>query len=543
MQTHEVFNQSLPLYGHNVADDPTLLEGLVREGAEWAVKDVSRLGLLAGTEHVQQLGRLANENPPILRPYDRFGNRIDDLEFHPAWHELMSTAVANGMHGSAWANARSGSHVARAAKFYVWSNVEAGHTCPISATYAAVPSLREAPELAAIYEPLLSNSSYEGGLKPPLQKAGLLATMSMTEKQGGSDIRANTTRATLQSDGTYRIVGHKWFTSATMADLFLVTAQTDAGVTCFLVPRVLPDGTHNNVRLMRLKDKLGNRSNPSAEIEYENAFAWRIGDEGRGVPTIIKMVNMTRLDCLIGAASGMRRGVTQAAHHAIHRKAFGKYLIDQPLMRNVLADLAVESEAASLLMMRLAGAHDRAMRGDEAESDFLRLALAVGKYWVCKRWPAHAAEAMECLGGNGFIEESQMPRLFRESPLNGIWEGSGNVSAFDVLRAITKKSRTVEAFFGEVALAGPEASSIHRAVGEIRAQLTDLADAEISARRVIERMALVLQASLLVRHGDPAVADAFIVSRLDGDRGSVYGTLPPGVDFSAILDRVTPKVG
>ena len=338
--------------------------------------------------------------------------------------------------------------MARAAKFYVWSNVEAGHTYPISATYAAVPSLREAPELAAIYEPLAAAVRRTACTSTP--KAGLLATMSMTEKQGGSDIRANTTRATLQPDGTYRIVGHKWFTSATMADLFLVTAQTDAGVTCFLVPRVLPDGTHNNVRLMRLKDKLGNRSNPSAEIEYENAFAWRIGDEGRGVPTIIKMVNMTRLDCLIGAASGMRRGVTQAAHHATHRKAFGKYLIDQPLMRNVLADLAVESEAASLLMMRLAGAHDRAMRGDEAESDFLRLALAVGKYWVCKRWPAHAAEAMECLGGNGFIENRRC-RVCSESPRSTEFGRQRNVSALDVLRAITKKSRTVEAFFGEVA--------------------------------------------------------------------------------------------
>lgn len=542
MQTHEVFNQSVPLYD-NVADDPTLMEGLVREGAEWAVVDVRQLGELAGSERMQELGRLANENPPKLKPYSRFGQRIDDIEFHPAWHELMSAAVANGMHGAPWANPKVGSHVARAAKFYVWSMVDAGHCCPISATYASIPSLRENPDLAAIYEPLLSNSSYEPGLKPPLKKAGLLATMSMTEKQGGSDIRANTTRATLQPDGTYRIVGHKWFTSATMADLFLVTAQTDAGVGCFLVPRVLPDGTHNNVRLMRLKDKLGNRSNPSAEIEYENAFAWRLGEEGRGVPTIVKMVNMTRLDCLTGSASGMRRGVTQAAHHASHRKAFGKYLIDQPLMRNVLADLAIDSEAASLLMMRLAGAFDRSTRGDKAETEFLRLALAIGKYWICKRAPAHAAEALECFGGNGFIEESQMPRLFRDSPLNGIWEGSGNVAALDVLRAMAKNPNSVEAFFAEVALAGRELPSIKRAVSEIRAQLKDTANAEILARRVIERMALVLQASLLVRQGVPAVADAFIASRLDGDRGSVYGTLPAGVDFSAILDRVTPKVG
>lgn len=538
MQTHEVFNQSVPLYGHNVAADATLRAGLETEGAAWALPEIDALGTLAGTEHVQELGRLANENTPILKPYDRFGHRIDALEFHPAWHELMGTAVANGMHGAPWQDLRPGAHVARAAKFYVWSNVEAGHTCPISATYASIPALREQPDLAATWEPLLSSGSYQGGLSTPLDKPGLLATMSMTEKQGGSDIRANTTRAVQQSDGTYLLTGHKWFTSATMADLFLVLAKTDAGVTCFLVPRVLEDGTMNNVRLMRLKDKLGNRSNPSAEIEYENAFGWRIGEEGRGVPTIIKMVNMTRLDCLIGAASGMRRGLVQAAHHASHRSAFGNLLINQPLMRNVLSDLAVESEAASLLMMRLAGAHDRSVQGDAQEAQFLRLALAVGKYWVCKRWPAHAAESLECFGGNGFIEESQMPRLFRESPLNGIWEGSGNVAALDVLRAMAKSPETVDAFFSEVALASHPA--IDREVASIKNQLTDVANAEIIARRVIESMALVLQASLLLRLGGQAVADAFIATRLDGDRGSVYGTLPTGVDFDAILNRTVP---
>jgi len=541
MHTHDVVNQSQALEGHNVADDQTLMDGLVREGAAWAVDEVSNLGQFAGTAEVQDWGRQANENPPSLRPYDRFGHRIDDIEFHPAWHKLMGKAVSEGMHGTPWSDPREGSHLARTAKFYVWSNVDAGHTCPISATYASIPALRDSPELAGIYEPLLSTTIYEPGLTPPLGKAGLLATMSMTEKQGGSDLRANTTRATLQSDGSYRILGHKWFTSATMCDLYLVLAQTNAGITCFLVPRVLPDGTHNNVKLMRLKDKLGNRSNPSAEVEYENAIAWRIGEEGRGVGTIIKMVNQTRLDCLSGAASGMRRGVTQAANHATHRKAFGNYLIDQPLMQNVLADLAIESEAATLLMTRLAGANDRAIRGDDAESNFLRLALAIGKYWICKRWPAHAAESLECFGGNGFIEESQMPRLFRESPLNGIWEGSGNVAALDVLRAMAKSPQSVEVFFDEVLLAG-ENPGIARAVAGLRAQLSDLAHAEIIARRVIEQMALVLQASLLVRFGHPAVADAFVTSRLDGDRGSVYGTLPTGVDFSSILSRVTPTL-
>lgn len=541
MRTHEVTNQSFPLAGHNVAlDDPTLMEGMRREGAAWAVDGLSALGQLAGTAEVQDWGRVANENPPTLKPYDRFGNRIDDIEFHPAWHDLMSVSVREGIHGSPWADTREGSHTLRSAQLYVWANVEAGHTCPIGATYAAIPPLRANPELAAIYEPLLSSRIYEPGLTAPLGKAGLLATMSMTEKQGGSDLRANSTRAIAQGDGSYLITGHKWFTSATMCDLILMLAQTEAGPTCFLVPRVLPDGSLNDVRLMRLKDKLGNRSNPSAELEYDNAIGWRLGDEGRGIPTIIKMVNLTRLDCLIGAASGMRRGVTQAIHHATHRQAFGKHLINQPLMRNVLSDLAVESEAATLLMMRLAGANDRSIRGDESETEFLRLALAIGKYWVCKRWPAHAAESLECFGGNGYIEESQMPRLLRESPLNGIWEGSGNVAALDVLRAMTKSPQSVDAFFREVELAGAE-PRIRRAVTEVKNLLAGAAEDGFTARYVIEQMALLLQASLLLRDGHPAVADAFITSRLEGNRGSVYGTLPTGIDTGAILDRVTMK--
>ncbi|MGW4153186.1 acyl-CoA dehydrogenase family protein [Micromonospora chersina] len=542
MTTHEVVNQVPPLAGYDAADDPALLDGLAREGAGWAAVELHELGRLGGAAPAIEHGRLANEHPPVLRTHDRYGHRIDEVEFHPAWHELMRTAVAHGLHAAPWADDRPGAHVARAAKFYTW-RPDAGHGCPISMTYAAVPALRHAPDLAARYEPLLTSTAYDFGLRAPLTKRGLLAGMSMTEKQGGSDVRANSTVAHPDPDGTYRLVGHKWFTSAPMCDIFLTLAQAPGGLTCFLVPRVRPDGTRNPMRLMRLKDKLGNRSNASAEIEYEHAVAWRVGDEGRGVRTIIDMVNLTRLDCVIGAAAGMRQGVITAVHHATHRAAFGRYLVDQPLMRNVLADLAVESEAATFLMMRLAGATDRSARGDAGETAFKRLALAVGKYWVCKRWPAHAAEALECLGGNGYVEESGMPRLFRESPLNSIWEGSGNVAALDVLRAVAREPQVMEAFQAEVGAAEGADPRLDAAVRRLRADLSDRDDLELRARRVVERLALVLQGSLLVRHGHPAVADAFCASRLGGDHGQAFGTLPSGVDFAAIISRATPKVG
>lgn len=541
MTTHDVFNQVPELVGHDTAEDPALLDGLVREGAGWATAEVHRLGRLSGSAEAQEWGRLANEHPPVLRTHDRYGHRVDTVEFHPAWHELMRTAVTHGLHAAVWADDRGGAHVARAAKFYTW-RPEAGHGCPVSMTYAAVPALRQSPELAAQYEPLLSAGSYDFGLRAPLTKTGLLAGMSMTEKQGGSDVRANTTRAQPQPDGSYRLTGHKWFTSAPMCDVFLTLAQAPDGLTCFLVPRVRPDGTLNPLRLMRLKDKLGNKSNASSEVEYENAVAWRVGDEGRGVRTIIEMVNMTRLDCVIGAASGMRQGVVTATHHAVHRQTFGAYLVDQPLMRNVLADLAVESEAATVLMMRLAGATDRSVRGDASETVFKRLALAVSKYWVCKRWPAHTAEALECLGGNGYVEESGMPRLFRESPLMSIWEGSGNVAALDVLRAMVKEPQAVEAFFTEVSAAAGADARLDGAVRRLRGELADVKDIEMRARRIVERMALVLQGSLLVRYGHQAVADAFCASRLGGDWGHALGTLPSGVDLTAIIARSTPKV-
>ena len=533
--THEVFNQVPPLAGHDTADDPALLDGLFREGGGWAAEEIHELGRIAGSEQAQEWGRLANEYRPVLRTHDRYGHRIDEVEFHPAWHELMRVAVGHGLHAAPWAG-RTGSHVARAAKFYVW-RVDAGHGCPISMTYAVVPALRHAPELAQQYEPLLTTDTYDFGLRPPLTKAGLIAGMSMTEKQGGSDVRANTSRAEPQPDGTYLLTGHKWFTSQPMCDIFLVLAQAPGGLTCFLLPRVLPDGTRNAMHVQRLKDKLGNHSNASSEVEYDQAVVWRVGEEGRGVRTIIEMVNMTRLDCVTGAAAGMRQGVVQAAHHAAHRKAFGAYVVDHPLMRNVLADLAVESEAATVLMLRLAGATDR------GETAFKRLALAVSKYWVTKRWPAHAAEALECLGGNGYAEESGMPRLFRESPLNSIWEGSGNVAALDVLRAMVKEPETIEAFFQEVETAAGADARLDAAVREVKDSLTDIATAEVRARRIVERLALVLQGSLLVRYGHPAVADAFGASRLAGDHGLAFGTLPAGLDLGAIIARATPKIG
>lgn len=537
--THEVTNQVPPLAGHDVADDPALLAGLERAGAGWAAGEVHELGRLAGSEQVQEWGRLVNENEPVLRTHDRYGNRIDEVEFHPHWHELMTVAVSHGMHGTPWRDARPGAHAARAAKFYVWSQAEAGHSCPVSMTYAAIPALRANPELAARYEPLLAATEYDFGLREPSGKRGLIAGMSMTEKQGGSDVRANTTTATPNADGSYTLVGHKWFTSAPMSDLFLTLAQAPGGLSCFLLPRVLPDGSRNPIRLQRLKDKLGNRSNASSEIEYDNAVGWLVGEEGRGVRTIIEMVNNTRLDCTLGSASGMRLGAVRAVHHATHRRAFGKALADQPLMANVLADLVVEAEAAATVAMRLAAAGDRP--GDAQEQAFRRLGLAVSKYWVCKRAPAHAAEALECFGGNGYVEESGMPRLYREAPLSSIWEGSGNVAALDALRAMGRQPESVAAFFTEVEQAAGGDARLDDAVDRLRKELTDLDSLEYRARRLVEAMALVLQGSLLVRHGHPAVADAFCASRFGGDWGIAFGTLPAGVDTGAIVERAAVR--
>ena len=425
---------------------------------------VSEIGRFAGSAQAQRWGREANENEPVLKTHDRFGNRIDEVEFHPAWHELMAKGVGFGLHSLPWSEPQPGAHVARTAGFMCFSQAEAGVGCPISMTYSAIPALRKQPELAAEWEPRFLSQGYDGELRPPPTSPGRCAGMAMTEKQGGSDVRANTTTATPLNGGgpgaEYEIVGHKWFCSAPMCDAFLVLAQTESGISCFLMPRFTPDGERNRFHIQRLKDKLGNRSNASSEVEFRGAWARMIGEEGRGVPTIIEMVNHTRLDCVGGGATGLRAGVAMAIHHCQERSAFGKLLVEQPLMQNVLADLAVESEAATIGAMRLARSYDESIAGDEAATNFKRVANAVLKYWICKRAPVHAVECLECFGGNGYVEESGMPRLFRESPLASIWEGSGNVQCLDVLRAMVKSPESVEAFFGEIAEApGPSRGS------------------------------------------------------------------------------------
>jgi putative acyl-CoA dehydrogenase len=604
--THEVRNQVPPLAGHDIAEDPALLAAVTREGAAWALPGLHELGFLAAAPQTQDQARLANEHPPVLRSHDRYGNRIDEVEFHPAWHQLMTVAVSHGLHAAPWAAGQAGAaspagppgpadqagpacpadqagadrvagaHVARAAGFYVWTQAEAGHGCPVSMTYAAVPALRREPGLAARFEPLLTAPVYDPGLRAPAGKAGLLAGMAMTEKQGGSDVRAGTTRAVPAGDG-YLLTGHKWFCSAPMSDLFLVLAQAPEGLTCFLLPRVLPDGTPNAMYIQRLKDKLGNRSNASAEVEYANAFAWRVGEPGRGVATIIEMVSATRLDCVLGSAAAIRQACVAAVHHASYRQTFGRALIAHPLMTSVLADLALEAEAATSLALRLAGAADRAARGDAAEAALLRLALPAAKFWVCKRAPMVAAEALECLGGNGYVEESGLPRLYREAPLNSVWEGSGNVTALDVLRALRRSAGSAAALLAEAGLARGADPRLDQAIAALGTTLKDAAagastgtagtaaagagagpaasagadrpddlGAEFRARQLAATISVVLAAALLVRHAPAAVADAFCASRLGPDApagpAAPFGLLPDRLSLRPVLDRARAVV-
>jgi putative acyl-CoA dehydrogenase len=541
-ETHQVLNQPPPLVDYDAfLADAALLEGVRREGAGWAEPLLHEVGRAAGSAEAIELGFAANSHPPVLRTHDRYGHRIDEVEFHPTWHELLERAIRWGLHALPWQNPTSGAHVARVAAFYLWSQVESGHGCPVSMTHAAVPALRAAPELDATWEPLLMSQVYDPRLRPPQEKRGALCGMAMTEKQGGSDVRANTTRAERLSGAEYLLTGHKWFCSAPMCDAFLVLARAPGGLSCFFLPRVLEDGTRNNVFIQRLKDKLGNRSNASAEIELEGAWAVQVGEEGRGVRTIIEMVNFTRLDCIAGTAALMRQAVAQATHHAAHRSSFGRKLIAQPLMRNVLADLALEAEAATVLLLRLARACDGAMAGDEQETRLKRLGTAIGKYWVCKRGPAHTAEALECLGGNGYVEESIMPRLYREAPLNSIWEGAGNVNCLDVLRAMAKEPETVEAYLTEVELAAREDSRLRAALHSLQDDLRNTED-EGQARRLVERMALVLQGALLMRSSPSVVTEAFYVSRLARHGGLIFGTLPAGLDLEAIIDRARTQI-
>ena len=495
-----------------------------REGGAWGVDRAREAGAVAGSGEALEHGRRAERNVPLLRTHDRYGNRIDQVELDPSWHWLLRGAVEREIHSLPWLDPHPGAHVVRAALFMLWGNVNAGVMCPVSMTYAAVPALRDgAPDLAAEWEPCLTAPDYD---------TGALAGMAMTEKQGGSDVRANITRADPVGDGLYEVHGHKWFCSYPPCDVFLVLAQAPAGLSCFLVER------GSGMEFQRLKDKLGTRSLPSSEVEFRGARGRLVGEEGRGVPAIIRMVNHTRLDCLLGGATGMRRGTVEAIHHARHRSAFGALLVDQPAMRNVLADLAIESEAATIAALRVARAYD-----DPSDAAFRRFATAVMKYWVCKRAAAHAAEALECLGGNGFVEESVMPLLYRDAPLNSIWEGSGNVAALDVLRAMVKEPEGLPAFLEECGLAAGADARLDAHLERMRASVGDVfagGDPQFEARRVVEDLAVALQGSLLVRSAPAAVADAFCAARLDGGGGRVYGTLPAGVDAGAIVDRALP---
>ncbi|MDN5896877.1 MAG: acyl-CoA dehydrogenase family protein, partial [Nocardioides sp.] len=485
-------------------------------------------------------GMLANTFQPELKAYDRYGNRIDEVEFHPSWHWLMERAVGHALQAAPWESDHPHAHVRRAAGFFAWSQTEPGHACPISMTYASVPALRADDGIAKQWTPLLASTVYDPGVRKAADKRGALAGMGMTEKQGGSDVRANITEASPTSvEGEYTLRGHKWFTSAPMNDMFLVLAQAEEGVTCFVVPRVLQDDTRNRLDVVRLKDKLGNRANASSELEFDGTWARRLGDEGRGVRTIIEMVAATRLDCVLGSASLMRRALAEASWHVAHRSAFGSLLADKPLMQNVIADLTVESEAATALAMRLASAVDD--RNDPHEAALRRIALPLAKFWVCKRTPFMVAEALECLGGNGYVEESGMPLLFRESPLNSIWEGSGNVNALDVLRALTREPEVLNAWITEVGLAHGADPRLDAAVGKALELLGDATALEVSARRLAGQMAACLQGSLLVRFAPPEVADAFCASRLGTSFNGTFGTLE-GADFGGIVDRATPVI-
>ena len=516
-----------------------LVDALKREGAGDAHERLSALGARLGTRAMFALGDAANRNPPVLRVFDRFGTRRDEVEFHPAWHELMRALVAEGLHTSPWARPGRGAHVERAAAYLLWGQVENGTQCPATMTYGAVPALaRQRDDFAAWMPPLLSRD-YDERLAPIAQKRGALIGMGMTEKQGGSDVRSNTTRAAAAGAAgpgrEYRITGHKWFFSAPMCDAFLVTAQTTGGVSCFFVPRVLPDGTRNGLYLQRLKDKLGNRSNASSEVEFDDTAGWLVGEEGRGIPTILEMGVYTRFDCATGAAGIMHHCVAQAIHHARHRSAFGKLLGDQPLMRNVLADLALECEAAIALALRLARAFDD--RQNEAESALQRVLTPVAKYWICKRAPAVGAEAMEVLGGNGYIEEGPIARRFRELPLNSIWEGSGNIMCLDLLRALSREPRTLEALVSLLRGSQGRDARYDQYLSQLLKDLHGGGVTEASARILTERIALATQAAILLEGGAPVVAEAFLASRMVNGAPGVFGVLPAADYHGALIDR------
>lgn len=533
MQLFPALNQPADLAGYNAFESDPLLSNLVEKDAPWAVNQLKGLGELVGDAEWQHQGYLANHHGPVLRAFTRQGARVDEVEYHPAWHRLIALGVEQGVHCLPWSEERPGAHQARVAAHYLLTQLEAGVGCPLTMTFAAVPSLRRQPEVAAEWVPRITSRKYDFGLRPPSQKAGCLMGMAMTEKQGGSDVRANTTRAEALADGTYSLQGHKFFCSAPMCDAFLTLAQAPGGLTCFLVPRILPDASRNRMHVQRLKEKLGNRSNASSEIEYHGALAWRVGEEGRGVPTIIEMVNHTRLDCVVCSTSLMRAALVQALHHTRHRSAFGRLLCEQPLMQNVLADLVLEWEAALQLMLRLAQGYDSR---EADESEFIRLATAVSKYWVCKRGARYAQECMECLGGSGYVEESPLPRIYREMPLTSIWEGSGNVICLDVLRAVQKSPRTLELFLAELERARGGHPALDGLIEDIKNGWRRPQELEMGARRVVEKMALALQASLLLRRSPSPVAEAFCATRIGGGHFE-FGTLPAGTPCLELIER------
>jgi putative acyl-CoA dehydrogenase len=538
-------NQVSPLVNYNLfTTDATLVAAVDRGDAAWAKEKIIELGSTLGTEEAQRWGVEANENPPTLHTHDRNGNRRDEVLFHPAWHHLMETSIAHRLHSLPWTDMRHGAHVARAAMMMITVQNEAGHTCPVSMTYSGMAALRVEPDVAKAWENKILSSDYDAAFAPVGQKKGALLGMGMTEKQGGSDVRANTTRAErIGNSREFLITGHKWFCSAPMCDAFLILAQTANGLSCFLLPRWTATGEKNNFFIQRLKDKLGNRSNASSEVEFSNAWAQLVGEEGRGINTIIEMVNHTRLDCAIAGAGLMRQALVQALHHCCHRAAFGKLLIEQPLMQNVLADLVLESEAATLMAVRLAESFDL-RAGDEAQRVFARIATAISKYWLCKRVSPFVGEALECFGGNGYVEESPMPRLYREAPLYGIWEGSGNVICLDILRALKKEPATAEALLHEFQTAKGMDQRFDLFTNAIENDLAHMkknfaaSGQEGQSRRLADRLALALQTSLMIRHASAANAQAFIASRIGYDHGANFGTLSSAHDLGAILEPV-----
>lgn len=543
-ETHEVENQPTALENYNSFDtDTALKEAVSAHNADWAIPNLHSFGTACGSQEVIEWGFLANENKPQLYTHNRHGQRVDEVRFHPAYHQLMTLSMKEGLHAAHWQN-RPGAHAARAAKSFLMSQVEAGHGCPITMTSAAIPTLKRQENLFEEWAPKILHNSYDARNIPHTEKESVTIGMAMTEKQGGSDVGMNSTRALAIGRGgpgqAYELIGHKYFVSAPMCDAFLILAQTTSGVSCFLVPRWRPDGSKNPLQIQRLKNKMGNVSNASSETELRGALGWMVGDEGRGVSAILEMVAMTRFDCMIGSSALMRQSVAQITHHCQSRFAFGKALTQQPLMQNVLSDLILESEASTALSMRLARALDMSPH-NEQEKHLVRIGTAIGKYWICKRTPGHAYEAMECIGGSGVMEDCIMPRIFRESPINTIWEGSGNVQCLDMLRALQKTPETLDAFMNEIHSSANKHPLISNTLDTLHKDFADKENLEYRSRSIVEKMALLFQASSLLQYGNDLVADAFCSARLKNEnKGWVYGTLPANINCNAIIKRATP---